>query len=92
MLASRGERIELYEAMFYWTQTLSALQFLHHLRIPLIHKDIKAENILLTTRDNFLRVKLADYDTVKLLHHEFTRPGLQPNGTLGLIAPEVFTI
>lgn len=89
MLAKKGERIELYEAMFYWTQTLSALQFMHHLHIPVIHKDIKAENILLTIQDNFLRVKLADYDTVKLLHHEFTQPGLMPKGTPGLIAPEV---
>ena len=77
--------------MFYWTQVFDALKYLHHLRtgIPVIHKDVKAENVLLSIKDNLVRVKLADYDTVKLLHHEFTQPGLKAKGTLGLISPEV---
>jgi serine/threonine protein kinase len=79
----------MYEAMFYWTQTFDALKHLHYLRIPVIHKDVKAENVLLSIKDNLVRVKLADYDTVKRLHHEFTKPGLNPKGTPGLIAPEV---
>jgi serine/threonine protein kinase len=88
-LASSGKRLEIYEAMFYWTQILDALKHLHHLRIPMIHKDVKAENVLLSIRDNLVRVKLADYDTVKQLHNEYTQPGLGIKGTLGLISPEV---
>jgi serine/threonine protein kinase len=79
----------MYEAMFYWTQTFDALKHLHYLGIPVIHKDVKAENVLLSIKDNLVRVKLADYDTVKRLHDEFTMPGLNPKGTPGLIAPEV---
>ncbi|CAB4027571.1 calmodulin-binding kinase [Paramuricea clavata] len=90
-LAGSGKRLEIYQAMFYWTQTLDALKHLHNLRIPMIHKDIKAENVLLSIRDNLVRVKLADYDTVKKLDNDYTQPGLVTKGTLGLISPEVLT-
>ena len=88
-LVKDGKRLEIHEAMFYWTQTLDALKYLHNLRIPMIHKDVKAENVLLSIRDNLVRVKLADYDTVKQLHNEYTQPGLVIKGTFGLISPEV---
>jgi serine/threonine protein kinase len=78
--------------MFYWTQILDVLKFLHHLRIPLIHKDIKAENVLLTIKDNYVRAKLADYDTVKQLPHAYTKPGIGAVGTPGFISPEVLCI
>ena len=84
--------MEIDEAMFYWAQTYDAVKFLHYLRIPAIHKDIKAENVLLSIKDNLVRVILADYDTVKQLHDEFTRPGLRVKGTPGLISPEVLYI
>ncbi|XP_028396879.1 uncharacterized protein LOC114520739 [Dendronephthya gigantea] len=92
-LCNKGKTLELYEAMFYWSQTLDALKHLHHFtRIPLLHKDIKAENVLLSIHDNLLRVKLGDYDTVKRLHHSFTPPGLPVKGTHGLISPEVLRL
>ena len=88
-LAKDGTSMDIYEAMFYWTQTFDALKYLHYLRIPVIHKDIKAENVLLSIKDNLVRVKLADYDTVKQLHNEVTQPGLKVKGTAGLVSPEV---
>ena len=88
-LVESNERLKMHEAMFYWTQTLDAVKHLHNLKIPAIHKDIKAENVLLSVMDNLVRVKLADFDTVKRLHHEFTPHGLPVKGTPGLIAPEV---
>ena len=89
--------MDIYESMFYWSQVFDAIKYLHYLPtttkhkipIPVIHKDVKAENVLLSIKDNLVRVKLADYDAVTRLHHEFTRPGLTIKGTLGLISPEV---
>ena len=88
-MVKERKRLEIYEAMFYWSQVVDALKYLHHLRIPVIHKDVKAENVLLSVKDNMLLVKLADYDTVKQLHHAFTKHGLKAKGTPGLISPEV---
>ena len=84
--------MEIHEAMFYWSQIMDALKFLHHLRVPVAHKDIKAENVLLSVKDNLVQVKLADYDTVKKLNNLFTKPGLKAKGTHGLVSPEVLYI
>ena len=88
-LYKKGKALDLYEAMHFWTQVVDAVTHLHTQRIPIIHKDIKADNVLLTFETNLVRAKLADFDTVKLLHNEYTQPGLPPKGTLNFIAPEV---
>lgn len=88
-LLQKGKRLQFYEAMYYWTQIMDVIKFLHFRRIPIIHRDIKAENVLLCIEDNLVRAKLADYDTVKLLHNEFTQPGLVAKGTHGFVSPEV---
>ena len=36
-----GRRLTVDEAMFYWLQILDAVEYLHNLKVPLIHKDIK---------------------------------------------------
>lgn len=84
-----GHVLDRYEAMHYWTQVLDAVVHLHNLRIPVIHKDIKSGNVLLTFRSNLVRAKLADFDAVKILHNEYTQPGLWPRGTPHFVAPEV---
>ena len=91
-LVEEGGCMEIHEAMFYWSQIMDALKFLHHLRVPVAHKDIKAENVLLSVKDNLVQVKLADYDTVKKLNNLFTKPGLKAKGTHGLVSPEVLYI
>ena len=84
----KGEILDRYEAMHYWTQVLDAVVYLHHhLHIPAIHKDIKSANVLLTC--NLVRAKLADFDAVMLLRNEYTQPGLVPKGTKYFVAPEV---
>ena len=88
-LRKKGQVLNLSEAMHFWTQVLDAVAHLHTHRIPIIHKDIKADNVLLTFETNLVRAKLADFDTVKLLHNEYTQPGLPPKGTPSFIAPEV---
>lgn len=90
-LGSKGETLKLYNAMSYWYQILDALRYLYNCTgKPLLHKDIKAENVFLPDDDNLVRVKLGDYDTVKRLYHNFTPPGLAVRGTLGFFSPEVF--
>lgn len=41
-------RLDVEKAMFYWLQMLTAVDYLHNLKIPVIHKDIKGKNILTT--------------------------------------------
>ena len=36
-------RLTLNEAMFYWLQMLDAVDYLHNLPVPVIHKDIKCK-------------------------------------------------
>ena len=36
-------RLSLTEAMFYWVQILDAVDYLHNLPVPVIHKDIKGK-------------------------------------------------
>ena len=38
-----GRRLSLNEAMFYWVQILDAVDYLHNLPVPVIHKDIKGK-------------------------------------------------
>ncbi len=65
---------------------LDALEFLHHAEPPIIHRDIKPQNIMLTDDDI---VKLVDYDAAKLAH-----PGSSKDtvlmGTAGSAAPEQY--
>lgn len=82
-----GRRLFLGEAMFYFNQILHAVDYLHTLPTPVIHKDIKAKNVLLT--EEYTRAKLADFDSAKRLSDEFTEAGLQPLGTKGFASPEV---
>ncbi|KAL9982084.1 hypothetical protein ACROYT_G010878 [Oculina patagonica] len=80
-------RLTVDEAMFYWLQIHDAVEYLHNLPEPVIHKDIKAKNVLLTAEGS--RAKLADFDSAKRLPHELTEAGLKPLGTKGFASPEV---
>lgn len=37
-------RLTCEEAMYYWLQILAAVDYLHNLEVPIIHKDIKGNN------------------------------------------------
>ncbi|CAL6046623.1 Kinase [Hexamita inflata] len=69
-------------------QLLSALKYLHTLSPPIVHMDIKPENILFTD-DN------EDYPTIKLTDFGFAQPAIQIYRTTigctpGYQAPETF--
>lgn len=80
-------RLTVEEAMFYWLQIVAAVDYLHNLKVPIIHKDIKSKNVLLTAEAS--RAKLADFDSARRLYHELTEAGLKPLGTRGFASPEV---
>ena len=43
MVEEMQRRLSLNEAMFYWLQIVDAVDYLHNLRVPVIHKDIKGK-------------------------------------------------
>lgn len=63
-----------------------ALSFLHGARPPIIHRDLKASNIMVTG-DGI--VKLIDYDAAKLYDKEASRDTVLI-GTQGIAAPEQY--
>ena len=38
-------RLTVEEAIFYWLQVLDAVNYLHNLPVPVIHKDIKGKRM-----------------------------------------------
>ncbi|EYC35991.1 hypothetical protein Y032_0949g3178 [Ancylostoma ceylanicum] len=75
-------------------QTLKALNYLHNLDPPVIHRDIKAANLLLTISDS---IKLANFGLVRDLAVDgfgiavASDISLDFRGTLLYVAPEVLT-
>ncbi|KAL8346171.1 hypothetical protein RB598_000192 [Gaeumannomyces tritici] len=67
-------------------QCLSALEYLHGSDPPIVHRDIKADNILVQYRDkNSIYVKFADFGLAKDYDNMSTICG-----NLGNLAPEVY--
>lgn len=62
------------------------LAYLHeHSRVPVVHRDIKAANILL---DDNLHSKIADFGLAKLFPDDRTHITTNVGGTIGYMAPE----
>ncbi len=68
------------------TQICDGLEFLHSANPPIIHRDIKASNIMVT--DDYV-VKIIDYDAAKIYVTGQTRDTMMI-GTQGLAAPEQY--
>ena len=74
-------------AFDYARQLIMAIQTLHHLNPPLIHRDVKPENILITKEG---QLKLLDFDAAREWLGEGKERDTILLGTRGYAAPEQF--
>jgi serine/threonine protein kinase len=64
---STGRRLYLYADALRWcTQTAEALQYLHEANPQVVHRDLKAENIMLASAGRASDAKLMDFGLAKL--------------------------
>ncbi|XP_032595434.1 mitogen-activated protein kinase kinase kinase 7-like isoform X2 [Drosophila grimshawi] len=74
-----------YLGIHYWMlQLAEAVAYMHGLSPPVIHRDLKPQNLLLT--NNFRTLKICDFGTVRELASKMTTA----RGTPIYTAPEVF--
>ena len=77
------------EARRLFQQVLAAVRYIHHVRVA--HRDVKPENILLTTRDRSIAVpKLCDFGLARATLHP--NACLTVCGTAMYLAPEIVVI
>ncbi|MEZ4437445.1 MAG: serine/threonine-protein kinase [Polyangiaceae bacterium] len=74
---SREKQLDLAEVVLIVSHTAKALQSAH--KIGVIHRDIKPDNLFLSTRDDELHVKVFDFGIAKIRHpklHDVTEVDL----------------
>jgi eukaryotic-like serine/threonine-protein kinase len=87
VLIDRGWQPEIAEVEQIAVQILEILTYLHHLSPPVIHRDIKPQN-LIKSADG--KISLVDFGAVQDTYHQTVTGGSTVVGTYGYMAPEQF--
>ena len=83
------EQMDEPEILFFTRQVLEGLNYLHSRNPPVIHLDVKGENIVLT--ENKKTAKLCDMDNSRVMKSHYTTPADVSHkiGTLCYMSPEM---
>ncbi|PSB59096.1 serine/threonine protein kinase [Chamaesiphon polymorphus] len=87
VLIDRGWQPEVAEVEQIAAQILAILAYLHHLNPPVIHRDLKPQN-LIKSLDG--KISLVDFGAVQDTYHQTVTGGSTVVGTYGYMAPEQF--
>ncbi|MDJ0704074.1 MAG: serine/threonine-protein kinase [Leptolyngbyaceae cyanobacterium MO_188.B28] len=85
--SATGKRFSEAEIRRIAIEILQALQYLHELNPPIIHRDIKPQNIILGKDD---RIFLVDFGAVQTVYRNTMAFGSTVVGSYGYMAPEQF--
>ena len=86
-LVAAGERFSEAEVKRIATEVLQVLQYIHQLNPPIIHRDVKPQNLI---RRQDGRIFLVDFGAVQMVYRASTTMGSTVVGTYGYMAPEQF--
>ncbi|MBT9314162.1 serine/threonine protein kinase [Leptothoe spongobia] len=86
-LVATGERFSETETRRIAMEILQILEYLHRLNPPIIHRDIKPQNII---RGPDSRIFLVDFGAVQTVYRHTIAFGSTVVGTFGYMAPEQF--
>ena len=85
------KQIELSEDMMlrFMQGAAEALNYLHHLQPPVVHRDIKPQNMLIQSDNSVQILKLTDFGLARRISIKESRVSATYCGTLNYMAPEV---
>ena len=86
-LVSNGWRVTESEVKYITEQILSILDYLHSLKPPVIHRDIKPQNLICSNEGEIF---LVDFGAVQNTYYDTLMQGSTVVGTYGYMAPEQF--
>lgn len=86
-LVATGKRFSEADVRRIALEVLQILQYLHNLNPPIIHRDIKPQNII---RQNDGQIFLVDFGAVQTVYQSTVAFGSTVVGTYGYMAPEQF--
>jgi eukaryotic-like serine/threonine-protein kinase len=87
VLIERGWQPEVAEVEQIAAQVLEIINYLHRLAPPVIHRDIKPQNLIKSTDG---KIYLVDFGAVQDTYHQTVTGGSTVVGTYGYMAPEQF--